>query len=172
VRSLILLFMLLLLPGSVSATELTEYNGTFVLADEEATAAALEAAVEQGAEQFPALVRPLVRRKLKGAVNAVRFFTFEPGKDSIRIRSDLNEAGWLTDLEGTLVEVADANGNPVRLKRWMQDGVLAAQGCTEKGCSDFLFKLSDDGKSMVFGVVTHADALKEPLRYELTYTRR
>lgn len=171
-RSLILLFLLLLVPGSALASEPTDYAGTFVLADEEAAATALKGAVEQGAQQFAALLRPIVRGRLRGAVNATGLFTFEPGDGSMRIRTGENKEGWTTDLVGTVVDVAGANGDPLKLKRWMEGGVLNAEGCSEKGCSDFVFTLAGDGKSMVLGVVTRANALKEPLRYQLNYKRQ
>jgi hypothetical protein len=159
-------------PASGEAAEATDYAGTFALADATATEAALEGAVEQGAQQFAAVIRPIARRTLRKVVRAVGLFTFEPGPNAITIRTDENPDGWATDLAGTEVEKVNGRGESITLRRWMQDGALRTRACTDAGCSEFTFSLTDDRQTMQLHVHTTSERLAEPLRYTLVYARK
>ena len=156
----------------VHAAEPEDYAGNFVLADMDATQAELDRAVEAGASQFPAFIRPVARGKLRNAVQAVDWFVFEPGGEKMTIKTNVVPQGWTTDLKATPTDVQAADGETLSLKRWMEDGNLTAKGCRETGCSVFRFQLSDDGKSLTMHVVTSSKRLEEPLRYALQYHRK
>lgn len=161
---------LLALP--VHAAEPEDYAGHFVLADADAAQAELDRAVEAGVSQFPAVIRPIARGKLKDAVQAVEWFVFEPGSDTMTIKTSVVSQGWTTDLEATPTDVQTPDGETLALKRWMKNGNLMSEGCRESGCSAFSFELSDDGQRLTMQVVTSSKRLEEPLRYALQYRRK
>ncbi len=161
---------LLALPAHAAKPE--NYAGKFVLADADATQAELDRAVEASASQFPAIIRPIARGKLKDAVQAVDWFVFEPDDDTMTIKTALVPQGWTTDLKATLTDVQTTAGETLSLKRWIEDGNLTSEGCRETGCSAFSFQLSDDGQSLTVQVVTSSKRLEEPLRYALEYRRK
>jgi len=169
---LLLLAFVLSLPATSFAAEPSAYAGSFALADAEATKVAIEGAVEQGAQQFPALFRPLARTTLRRVVKAVDTFTFEPGANSMLIRTELNPDGWTTDLAGTQVQRTNPKGDTVDIKRWMEGGNLRAKACTDAGCSEFTWALTSDSKGLSLHVITSSERLEDPLTYTLVYARK
>ncbi len=96
----------------------------------------------------------------------------EGGPNAITIRTDENPDGWATDLAGTEVEKVNGRGESITLRRWMQDGALRTRACTDAGCSEFTFSLTDDRQTMQLHVHTTSERLAEPLRYTLVYARK
>ena len=159
-------------PVPLGAAEPPDYAGTFVVDDPAQRDAALAAAVEAGAEQYPKLVRGIVRGRLEEVVKASEWFEFQPGAGTMTIRTDANTTGWTTDLAGSETAVEGADGKETKLARWMEGGSLRARGCRALGCSHFAFVLSADQQIMTLTVRTESEKLDEPLEYAVRYRRK
>lgn len=146
------------------------YGGTWVFDETSGDRASADAAVDSLASEYPALFRGLVRRKLAAAVKISSHLTLDAGDNSMTIASEFSK--WTSDLSATEVAVVNPEGEAITLKRWLEGDVLHAVGLGKSGEQGFVFRLQDEGKTLVLEVETRSSKLKRPFAYSLTYRRK
>ena len=152
------------------AAEPTDYVGRFVASQQDVDQAT-SAAVEAGAKQFSALIRPIARRRLADSMRGTTWLEFVVAGSQITIKSERNPVGWATAWDGVPIPVTVDDGKTVQLRRWMESGDLRVELCDDEGgCLDYTFELS--AEAVVMRRRTRSPQLSEPVSFTIRYARQ
>ena len=149
------------------AAEPADFQGRFVASDD-AVQAAVKQAVDKGAMQFSALIRPIARRRLATTIQGSTWVAFAGTAKALTITSSQRPGGVTTGLDREPVEIV-ADGKAATVRRWMEGGVLHSEACNgEGGCLVSTFALTGDALTVT--QETRAPQLSEPIVLTVHYT--
>lgn len=142
------------------------FEGTWVYAGGDAGRAAIEAAVEEGAQRFNFAIRPIVRVKLRKACSLDESLTVTGDETNIIVAysgANARKNGGPSD--GTKVPIDDS------MVSYKVDGnTLTVDGANDDGRKLSVYTITGD--TMKVDHMIQGSALGDPLRWSLTYKRK
>jgi hypothetical protein len=165
----LLAFAVLGPPTEARASEADVYAGTWTFDESSGDRALAETAVVDLAKEHNFFIRGIVKTRLLKSIKISSRLVMEPGDDTMTITSDFSK--WTSDLSATVVSVLNDEGDPITLKRWLEQGTLHAVGAKGASSKDFVFRIEDAGETLILEITTSSPRLKRPLAYSLTYRK-
>jgi len=146
------------------------FVGTWVHTGGSAEEQARRDAIEAAIADLPAMIRPMVRKKLTAGTAIVNSLTIEVAGSELTIGETGGES-LTTPVDGSTVEVK-RKGKTARVRREGVDGSLRKHAVMPDSWATIVFRLSEDGRTMTVLRQVGSDRLPKAVLFEATYTRQ
>lgn len=151
-----------------AATDGPPIQGVFLL--DSAAGDPVADVIDRGVGLLPWYKRPFARGRLREATRPAAWVSIEPGADTLRIRTEVDDLripweGGIEDWEWKPGDYVDVTAS------WDGDDLLQDFRGSD-GSRNNRYVLSEDGRRLELRVRIESEQLTEPLRYRLVYVRR
>lgn len=151
-----------------AATDGPPIEGVFLL--DSAAGDPVADVIDRGVGLLPWYKRPFARGRLREATRPAAWVSIEPGADTLRIRTEVDDLripweGGIEDWEWKPEDYVDVTAS------WDGDDLLQDFRGSD-GSRNNRYVLSEDGRQLELRVRIESEQLTEPLRYRLVYVRQ